>query len=674
MRLNRLLLENFGLYRGAHEIHLANRKRYGAQRPIILFGGMNGEGKTTLLDAVQLALYGKSALGASVRQVDYEAYLRSRIHRARRARKQPTGAAVGLEFEFFTMGSKKVYQVRRSWTAHPTRETGVKEELEVLCDGAPLEEVDPQHWQDFIRELVPPGLSQLFFFDGEKIQKLAEEDDQSLLAESIQALLGLDVVERLQADLKIFSDRELKNYGSDKLVKELREVEGEMEELRGQERLHAQDLEELGQELRSAQKAAQEAEDHLTRLGGRFAENRTELQKSRSANFAEVETLKKQIREMAEGLLPFSFCPGLNARLLQQMEQEALAVRQRMFRDSSSGVIERVAARLGSNGKGGDRGRDAMAKEVLALLREEFARELPSAEHQPIHEYSEGAHRRLQSWFDQATGEVSAELVKLVRSLESATRELQDSERLLQQIPQDDALAPAVVEVMNAARRLGELEEREARLKETLQGVRGQLDQASRRQERVREKLKEKAGHSERLVVLQRSTQVLERYRERLLEWKTKAVEHEVTECLRQLMRKEDLIRRVSICPKTFAITLYDHARNPIDKSLLAAGEKQMYAIAILWGIGRTAGRPLPMIIDTPLGRLDSMHRANLVEHYFPRASHQVIILSTDQEVDSGFYEALNRNISHAFRLQYDEETGCTTPREGYFWRAEVEA
>lgn len=674
MRLNRLSLENFGLYRGPHEIHLANRKRYGALRPIILFGGMNGEGKTTLLEAVQIALYGKSALGTSVRQVDYEAYLRSRIHRARRAKSQPIGASVGLEFEFYTMGCKRVYQLLRSWTAHQSRDTGVKEELEVLCDGTPLEEVDRQHWQDFIRELVPPGLSQLFFFDGEKIQKLAEEDDQSLLAESIQSLLGLDVVERLHADLRIFSDRELKRSGSEKLVKELRAAEEEIEDFRLQEKLRGQELEELGHEILLVQKAVSEAEEHLTRLGGRFAENRIELQKSRSASLARVEALKKQIREMAEGVLPFSFCPGLNDRLLQQMEREALAVRQRLLLESSAGVIERVEARLGTNGKGSDPRREAVANEMLEFLRAEFARELPSVEHQTIHDYSEGVHRCLQSWFEQAKGKVSSDLLKLRSNLESATRELQDAERLLLQIPQDDALAPAVLEVMNAAKRLGELEEREARLKVILQAVRGQLDQACRRQERVRDRLKEKAGQSERLVVLQRSTQVLERYRERLLEWKTKAVEHEVTECLRQLMRKDDLISRVSICPKTFSITLFDHAQNPIDKSLLAAGEKQMYAIAILWGIGRTSGRPLPMIIDTPLGRLDSMHRANLVEHYFPRASHQVIILSTDQEVDKGFYEALNKNISHAFRLQYDAETGCTTPREGYFWRSEVEA
>ena len=62
----------------------------------------------------------------------------------------------------------------------------------------------------------------------------------------------------------------------------------------------------------------------------------------------------------------------------------------------------------------------------------------------------------------------------------------------------------------------------------------------------------------------------------------------------------------------------------------------------MLWALGRTSGRPLPVIIDTPLARLDSDHRRLLVENYFPQASHQVILLSTDTEVDQLYFDLLN--------------------------------
>ena len=85
------------------------------------------------------------------------------------------------------------------------------------------------------------------------------------------------------------------------------------------------------------------------------------------------------------------------------------------------------------------------------------------------------------------------------------------------------------------------------------------------------------------------------------------------------------------------------------------------------------SGRSLPLVIDTPLGRLDSKHRERLVKEYFPRAAHQVVVLSTDTEVDQRFYEDLAPHLSHSYHLQFDEETGSTKVEEGYFWRARVE-
>ena len=66
------------------------------------------------------------------------------------------------------------------------------------------------------------------------------------------------------------------------------------------------------------------------------------------------------------------------------------------------------------------------------------------------------------------------------------------------------------------------------------------------------------------------------------------------------------------------------------------------------------------------------MHRTNLVTNYFPRASHQVIILSTDTEVDEEFYAELSPYISHAYKLNYDPDKSSTMPTEGYFWKTDL--
>jgi DNA sulfur modification protein DndD len=144
----------------------------------------------------------------------------------------------------------------------------------------------------------------------------------------------------------------------------------------------------------------------------------------------------------------------------------------------------------------------------------------------------------------------------------------------------------------------------------------------------------------------------------------------EVTECFRYLLHKADLVHRIAIDTQSFGLSLYNPEGQPVPKHRLSAGEKQLLAIAFLWGLARVSGRHLPVAIDTPLGRLDSSHRNNLIERYFPSASHQVILLSTDTEISKTEYEHLveQEAIANSYLLKYHPETRKTIVENGYFW------
>src|SRR5262249_24500421 len=144
-----------------------------------------------------------------------------------------------------------------------------------------------------------------------------------------------------------------------------------------------------------------------------------------------------------------------------------------------------------------------------------------------------------------------------------------------------------------------------------------------------------------------------------------------ITESFRFLLRKQTMVERIHIDSSTFAITLENQAGHALAKERLSEGEKQIFAISVLWGLARASAHPLPAIIDTPMARLDAAHRRHLVERYFPNASHQVLILSTDTEVDRHYYQALEPHIARAYHLCYDEETRATHGEEGYFWSAD---
>jgi DNA sulfur modification protein DndD len=147
-----------------------------------------------------------------------------------------------------------------------------------------------------------------------------------------------------------------------------------------------------------------------------------------------------------------------------------------------------------------------------------------------------------------------------------------------------------------------------------------------------------------------------------------------VTESFRFLLRKKTLVHRVQIDSETFKITLYDNGGGIVPKQQLSEGEKQLFAISVLWGLARASSRPLPAIIDTPMARLDAEHRNQLISRYFPNASHQVVILSTDTEVDQEYYHRLQPFIARAYHLNYNEAEKVTVAEEGYFWMSKSAA
>ena len=167
-----------------------------------------------------------------------------------------------------------------------------------------------------------------------------------------------------------------------------------------------------------------------------------------------------------------------------------------------------------------------------------------------------------------------------------------------------------------------------------------------------------------------RVQKTLKLFREKLTLKKLNKLENEVTECFRYLLHKSDLVHRVAIETETYRLSLYDTQGILLPKQRLSAGEKQLLAIAFLWGLARVSGKNLPIAIDTPLGRLDSSHRTNLIERYFPCASHQVILLSTDTEIGKQEINTLRNQeaIAREYLIKYDSKEGHTTVKPGYFW------
>jgi DNA sulfur modification protein DndD len=674
MILTELTINDFGVFRGEHRVDLSPKDG----RPIVLFGGKNGAGKSTILEALRLCLYGAGALGVSVSREDYCRFLDSKIHTNPNALIQPNFASIRVEFRYSHTEGPAAYSVVRSWE----RKGGskVSEFLSVERNGKTLEEVEAQSWQDFIRELIPPGVSQLFFFDGEKIQQLAEDTtDQQALADAIKSLLGVDVVERLQADLRLHLSRLAKPGRDSSYLPQIRGLERTINSLK-------QKINKFREQRRQQEARLQEIKTRITRAeasfasrGGVFARNRDQLIHQEGVLKERISQLEETVRQHCAGLLPFALVPQLCAKLKNQLalEEQSAQIKagQAILLSAKSELRKRLSRDelLKDLDDLEEKAKDQIHTRISRALREPLrVEQVQPADN--LHQLSNATSRVLSAWIDQSTADIAKTIGHVSSELEKAHRELLKVADALRKIPTDDVLKPILEEIHDLNVKLVKASTDAILKDQSTKELELELAECERRHAQFAQKLAAEAKYSGKLRLLPRVQSTLEEYRLKLIENKVTQLQEAVTECFNLLCRKKDSLRKIRIDSKTFSITLCDRHNSPLPKTQLSAGEKQIYAISMLWALGKTSGRPLPIVIDTPLARLDSDHRRLLVDHYFPLASHQVIMLSTDTEVDELYFDALNHVIARAYHLDYDQAEGTTVVRQGYFWREPDEA
>ena len=159
----------------------------------------------------------------------------------------------------------------------------------------------------------------------------------------------------------------------------------------------------------------------------------------------------------------------------------------------------------------------------------------------------------------------------------------------------------------------------------------------------------------------------MEKFKRALTEKNVSKLEKEISASFKSLLRKKTLFENCKINSDNMTLSLFNSEGKQLNSSRLSAGERQILAVSILWAISKSVEHSLPIIIDTPLARLDSEHRGSLIFDYFPKASDQVILLSTDEEITSEHSKELAVLTSHQFMVEANEKKGTSNFRNGYF-------
>lgn len=372
--------------------------------------------------------------------------------------------------------------------------------------------------------------------------------------------------------------------------------------------------------------------------------------------------------QLAAGILPLELINPLLQQAKNQGEQEIKIQQAKIAKKLLQERDQKLLSYLSELALQSEK-----LKKIQSFLEQEnqILNQTTEADHTSFLNLNEEELKQLTNILDHQLPLETNQAKKQVELLEKIETEMESKEKEL-------ALAASPEEYDKLDKALQEADQELRKCQAAYEACQRRFDEAKKGSDKTKkelEKYSEEAidyQNNEHLIkAAARAKQTLQLFKEKLTLKKLNKLEGEVSQCFRYLLHKTDLVNRVAIDTQNFSLSLYDPNGELIPKHRLSAGEKQLLAIAFLWGLARVSGRNLPVAIDTPLGRLDSSHRSNLVERYFPTASHQVILLSTDTEIGKTEIEQLKEldAIALQYLLKYDSTKRQTTIEPNrYFW------
>lgn len=674
MRFEKLVIQNYKTFRNRTQLDFNNRYAPGSnEHNVFLVGGMNGSGKTSILDAINLCLYGEKKLDKVFKSINqYELENGNRC--------------CFIELQFVMDNGDNIC-LNRSWDVPysfsdvPSPED-LKEKISIKKNNRIISEFEQQSFLEYIKTEIPEGITQFFFFDGEKIQHIAADEYAAMdLKNSMEAALGIQNIHKLIDDLDHIKRDERKD------------IPGITNE-----DIHLQETEidQLKNKKGKLEKQAGEIETQIEQYKGVLSESKTFFKKE--FGFESDDILQKEqnektrlklttrLSELDMGMKTiiqtnFAFAqliPFFNKVKSQIQNEKKLRVER-----SKQGIADTIPSEILNEIKSFE---EVNRKQPLTEAELQFLQEKITA---IIHKYikikgtsgntpeilklSDDDAKKIVLKMEDIENGVSDKFIQLLQEKQKVQADLDIIEKDLSKKNFEGSRLTRFNEIQTrlevVANDIGERNEQLKQINIDLENLSKSIIDKEQKLEEAYTILERSTKKGAFLKQIANISQLLTEYVNQLRSAKIYQLETSTFQMFKQLLSKGESVVQLSIDPKTYLITIKNDSGLAIRKEALSAGEKEIFAISLLWGLAQTSQLKLPIIIDTPLSRLDSTHRDRIVSNYFPNAGHQVIILSTDTEVDKKYYTILENHLQDAIHLKYNPQEKRTTIEEGYFWR-----
>jgi len=665
VKLLSIELEDIFVYRGKSVIDLSECT---PQRNIVIVQGRNGHGKTSLLNAIKLLFlgvddkrllrvgFGQVALTPKAFVVGQQGRWAGVFNLLARANESPARIALTwLSDDEEACRAERIFFPLRGGLDY-------REQLTVDLGHRRLEGSDARQWlQSFLpRESVP-----FFFFDGEEIQSLADAEVAREKAE-IERLLGLYFVAHITTEIDSYTKEKRRAGLPDTIKAQIAQAEGRERTARLTADAAERSRIDLEEEISDLDRERDEIETERAALRNGLSEDERERLEGR------INMLKEEQAGLAyriATILPVEAPAVANLPLVSQAFELIEAqldgganpsVATRAHRTVPAAVVsalEEVDPALVDGDDRKSRVRTAVKGALTQSGLDEDAKENPLfGSLSPLQ--LRALRDRYLVWTETGEALLTSQAALLQRMRQAVheegrlTQELEDSELTSEESRHRYAELTAALNDLAERTRdkagqaaVQEIEERKAR-KEQVEHE----DAVQRLYAKFPVVVSEAAAYQLGL----KAKRALEGYRIERRRLIRASVEARLRSRIEILMGPTQLVKSVRL-DDNFLMTYLDSFGEPVARYSLSAGMRQLAAMSMLWALKDETKRPLPVVIDTPLGRIDRENRDILMTEYFPQAGMPLVVLPTNTEMGERDFALLEPHIAKRYEIRHDD-------------------
>lgn len=697
-------------------------------RNIILIGGQNGTGKTSLFTALKLGLYGHLCFNyQSSSSPMYLSKIKDIINHDAFTTKEIV-AYVEVELEIPKERDYVKYIIKREWRYEDKK---IKENFIVFNNNKALKNNEIVFFQNYLFTILPPNLFDFFFFDGEEIADFFASNSYNLyIKKAILSICSFDTFELIRKFSNNYVDNSSEEDENTVLL--YKDILNKIENRKLEIEKSKEQSYKIEKELYDIIDRKEYLSNKFKNSGGLTEDEKDKLFESSREQEKIKNECSLRIKNFVEGMMPFIISKEFANKIEKQLSLENEYQKYNALNDKLNSNVVNEAIFKTINKYKIDSIDESFISELVNSISLAVKPSINEEKFSLIHDLSNEQNTKVFSVLNYVNKFSEEGILKVINIKDSASSRTVEINKQLREAMSDIDSKKYSDEFEKLAQSEFEKNKLLENLNFKIYDLEKEIQELYYELNKIRLQLEQDAKNRNIYMLTNKVSKLFDNVINRLTVSKFKEIEKYMLIMLNKIMRKDNFIDLVEL-DENFNINIYkeqiykksdlenliknigtdellkrlgtsgiqklleefdidsinklksnlqkNHGQIGLDSeniiklykrldfNQLSKGEKQIFILSLYYAIIKVSGKNIPFIIDTPYARIDTEHREQISTVFFPEISGQVIILSTDEEITLPYYKVLKPFINKEYLLTYDELNSKTTVSNGYFYK-----